>query len=154
MLQSMSDELEVAPSAFMQEFARRLRACMDASETLKTQNALANAVGLAQSSISKMLLGKSEPTVSNAAALAAAFGIPLEQLVPGGPAPNPISQVGSTAIPGVSLAIERRLSDLQRAMLGMAARLAAQRKLTDRECLVLMHQWMTLHEPAAENGTT
>lgn len=126
---------------------------MDSSATLRTQAALANAAGLAQSSVSKMLLGQSDPSLSTAAAVASALGITLDELVPGGPAPTS-KRTHDESVHALSPAAARRLTDIQRAMFSMAARLIVQKKLTDRDCLNLMQDWMTRLDPEDESSRT
>lgn len=116
----------------------RLREAMEAHPKLKTQMKLAEKCGVAQSSISKILLGGSDPAVGTLLAIADALGVSILSLLPERAAPA----TGEDDWTPLTTRAAQKLSPVRRAFVDTAARAAERGKVSELECVEHMRVWM------------
>ncbi|WP_162590399.1 helix-turn-helix domain-containing protein [Variovorax sp. RA8] len=117
----------------------RLLEAMEAHPKLKTQASLATKCGVAQSSISRILRGNSDPPVSTMLAIADALGVSVLNLLPERPAAQVASDDDWTPL---TTRAAQRLSPVRRAFVDTAARAAEHGKVSEVECVEHMRVWM------------
>lgn len=116
----------------------RLLEAMEAHPKLKTQAKLAEKCGVAQSSISKILRGDSDPAVSTMLAIADALGVSVLTLLP----ERAADQIAEDDWTPLTTRAAQRLSPVRRAFVDTAARAAEHGKVSEVECVEHMRVWM------------
>ena len=112
----------------------RLLEAMEAHPKLKTQVQLAKKCGIAQSSISKILRGDSDPAVSTLIAIADALGVSVLAFLP----EKAGAAAGDDDWTPLTTRAAQKLSPVRRAFVDTAARAAEGGKVTELECVELM----------------